>query len=95
MAAKKMTVLEEAEGLVNGDRRGDYGPPEESFDMIGGFWATYLGVEITRDDVAQMMVLLKLARSRSAIARGNRPQRDSIVDASGYLRCIEMMGPLT
>lgn len=94
------TVLEEAEGLVNGARRERYGPPEESLSGIAEYWTAYLRGKMTAaareglvvsqfsvdaHDVCMLMTLLKIARSHKGY------HRDSNVDGAGYLRLDEMI----
>jgi hypothetical protein len=84
-ANKAKEILETAikAVLVRGDQHGD---TEASFTMISEFWATYTRhimvirghISIDASDVAQMMVLLKIARS--AYGTGE----DNYVDAAGY-----------
>jgi hypothetical protein len=80
------TILEEAEALVNGERQKQYGPPNESFTRIAKLWSSVLDCQVTPEQVAICMVLLKVSR------QVNNPKRDNLVDAAGYLRAIEMLG---
>jgi hypothetical protein len=82
--AHRSTVLEEAEFLVAGTRRVEYGHPHESFGKIAQCWSAYLGIPVARRDVANLMVLLKICRDSDV------PKRDNHVDAAGYLRCAEL-----
>lgn len=79
------TILEEAERIVGGDRRKDYGDVRESFLRIADMWSAYLGYQITVSDVAHMMILLKVSRNRHAL------KRDNLTDVCGYSRCLEML----
>jgi len=45
-------------------------------------WEGYLGVDINAVDVAAMMTLLKIARSKS-----NPKHLDNWVDSCGYMAC--------
>jgi len=79
-----MNILDEANSIIYGDREKTYGNPAKNLNNIANFWSVYLDVEISAQDVAQMMVLLKLARLI------NTPNhRDSLVDAVGYLALVE------
>ena len=80
-----MSIMEEAELLVNGERRSDYGPARQSFDNIAAMWSVILGQPVTAKEVALCMVALKLVRELG------RAKRDNLVDACGYLRLIEIM----
>ena len=79
------TVLEEAKRCICQDRQNQYGAPEDSFLTIAAFWETYLSakyertIELTCDDVALMMVLLKIARTMS-----HTLHVDNYVDMAGY-----------
>lgn len=79
------TILEEAERIVGGDRRKEYGDVGESFLHISDLWSAYLGHQVTISDVAHMMMLLKISRNRIIL------KRDNLVDACGYARCLEML----
>ena len=80
---------ETAGKLVQGDRRETHGDFKENFEAIASLWDAYLmsrkysfdnpGNMLTRKDVAQMMVLLKIARTMNG-----RLNPDDYVDAIGY-----------
>lgn len=78
------TVLQEAQELVFGDRQQNYGDPRDNLRLIAKLWSTYLKVELGGDDVATMMLLLKVAR----FASGDRRNRDTIVDMAGYIEVL-------
>ncbi len=79
-----MSILEEAKEIIYGDREKTYGHPSVNLDNIAKFWSIYLKKDVNAQDVATMMVLLKLARMM------NQPDhRDSLVDSVGYLALIE------
>lgn len=85
---KRSEILKTADGLINGERQDHYGPPEDSFKLIGNLWTVYLEHEvvITPVDAANMMALMKIARL------ANGPHLDSYVDACGYLALAGEMG---
>ena len=80
---------ETAGSLVQGDRRETHGDFAENFESIAGLWCAYLTarkyayddpfITITAQDVAQMMVLLKIARTMNG-----KLNPDDYVDAIGY-----------
>lgn len=74
--------LESALKIVNGQREQEYGKPEDNFGFIANLWTAYLGNEVTSLDVTNMMVLFKIARTKTG--RGND---DSFVDIAGYAAC--------
>lgn len=82
-------ILFDADKTISKDRPGVHGSAENSFQMIGDMWTVYLKhtilsrtavMPITAADVAQMMVLLKIARS----VYGDPMNADNYVDAAGY-----------
>ena len=77
------SVLQEAERIINGERRESYGGALESFDRIAKLWEPLLGVSVSAETVALCMIQLKVARYL------NGQQRDSIVDIAGYAGCLE------
>lgn len=85
---KRGELLDKAKAVTNGDREEHYGSPEDNFATIADLWETYLGrckdvnIAITPDDVAAMMILLKVAR----LAWDNTHE-DSWVDIAGYAAC--------
>jgi len=79
-----MNILDEAKEIIYGDREKTYGHPSVNLDNIAKFWSVYLKKDVNAQDVATMMVLLKIARLK------NQPDhRDSLVDSVGYLALIE------
>lgn len=87
------TVLAEAERIVGGDRNDCYGHPRVDFKCIAAMWSAYIHKlfvtgerdSITSRDVANLMILLKVARE------AKRPGRDNLVDIAGYARCAERL----
>lgn len=80
------TLLTEAAQIVAGPRNTTHGDKERSFAVIAEFWNCYLAgrargadQRIREVDVAQMMVLMKIARSIQG-----EPIRDHFVDQAGY-----------
>ena len=77
------SLLDEAYNLVTGDRQQSYDHPARNFDRIARLWSVALDKEITAEDVATCMILVKIARQLHA------PKRDNLVDAVGYLLTLE------
>jgi hypothetical protein len=75
-------VLEDAARVIHGPRRQAYGPVEESFDGIATVLNVVLrkklAVELDGQDVALMMMSLKLCRE------ANEHSWDNLVDLAGY-----------
>lgn len=78
----RQEILEAATKCVCGEREQDYGSPEDNFNRIATYWSSHLGMEITAEDVAVMMALLKIARIGTGTATD-----DSWVDLAGYAAC--------
>lgn len=66
-----VTVANDAIRLVSEDRNEQYGSPEENLGRIAEMWSGYLGHAVTAMDVALMMVLVKISRSKAGYARDN------------------------
>jgi hypothetical protein len=92
---KAETVLEEAARLTSGDRQRDYDHPFRNHQRIARLWNAYLDCRkepkgrIMPEDVATMMILLKIARNVFT------PKRDNLVDVCGYARCLEQIADYT
>jgi hypothetical protein len=84
-----MNNADKAAALILGDRNDSYGTPESDFSGIALIWSGILSAKlrtnITPDEVALMMVGLKLRRE------AHKPKDDNLVDAHGYLLCLEWM----
>jgi hypothetical protein len=86
----RVEALREAARIISGDRDVQYGGPEENFERIAKIWGVILSVDITREDVAMMMVGLKVARYASK--SGFQP--DTWIDVAGYAGCGFEVGQL-
>jgi hypothetical protein len=80
-------ILEEASKVTSGDKRRDYDSATKNHERIAKLWNTYLDIRkeptgpITAENVAWMMVMLKIARNE------HTAKPDNYVDAAGYIRC--------
>lgn len=88
----RTSVLMEANKIVNGARNKAYGDAEDNFRNIAGLWEAYFtnkgsDVVVTPIDVANMMVLMKIAR-----LQWTPSHRDSWVDIAGYAACGAEIG---
>lgn len=81
---KRVQLTQEAARLIVGQRQEDYGPPEVNFQRIADYWSIRLreklkdGFILTPREVAEMLLLLKVARATQS------PTEDSYVDGIGY-----------
>jgi nucleoside 2-deoxyribosyltransferase len=73
------TTLEEALEIAGGGSRQQmYGHPIHNMHRTAQIWSGILGIDVTEEEVALCMIGVKLARESF------RPQRDNLVDISGY-----------
>lgn len=72
-------ILKEANTIITGDRQRQYGSAYDSFQKIANLWSEYLEQIITVQDVGNMMILLKIARSL-----GPEEKDDNYIDICGY-----------
>lgn len=73
-------VLEIADKRLTEEKSETSGPHEATFLMIANLWSYYLNVPVTPRDVAVMMIMLKVARTKCAPF----PSDDNFVDMAGY-----------
>ena len=72
-------LLSIADNLVAGDRAEEYGDKKVMHGNIARLWSAYLETEITAHDVALMMTLLKLARTKAG-----KTSDDTYIDMAAY-----------
>ena len=72
-------ILEKANKLVSKDREKDYGDKVKNHENIARLWSAYKDIEITAHDVAVMMTLLKIARTKLGAV-----SEDTYIDMSAY-----------
>lgn len=76
-----------AKEIITVDRNNQYGEPEDSFQTIAELWTAFFGLKFTNEDVAIMMILMKVARMK------HQMKADSIIDVIGYAAlCGELSG---
>ena len=81
-------LLKEAIRITTSDRNAAYGNPEDNFANIAAYWSSYLtqstkvDIVISPQDVAHMMILMKVARLAT-----NPTHYDSLLDIAGYAAC--------
>ena len=76
---KTEEILQVSADLVSGDRAKTYGDKKKLHDEIARYWSTYLGVNITAENVAICMLLLKVARTKTGSSH-----MDNFIDMVGY-----------
>ena len=76
---KTSEILSEAKNLVNGDRHKDYGDKTENHKNISKLWSAYLDTKVEAHDVAIMMALLKMARTKLGAV-----SKDTYIDMAAY-----------
>lgn len=75
-------VLEQAIGITHNDRNKTNGDPGPHLLQLSRLWSAYLGTDIGPQDVAALMILLKVSRlSRSP------DELDHWIDIAGYAAC--------
>ena len=81
-----MTILEEAQKAVYGDRQAEYGTVTDNFGTIAQLWSAILKTKVTPEQVGLCMIQVKVAREMY------KPKRDNLVDIAGYAATLEKMG---
>lgn len=71
-------MLDKVKNMLE-EKAGVYGKGDACFELIAKYWTVYKGVRITSVDVAQMMVLFKMARGQVGIH-----QEDNYIDQICY-----------
>lgn len=89
-AESRRRILNDAIQAVCSDRCQMYGEPEDNFGVIAELWNAYIhaktghDVDLTPQEVGDMMILFKVGRSATARV----PHRDTYVDIAGYAGCV-------
>ena len=82
----KEEILKKAKELVAGDRNETHGDAFQNHAEIAEFWNIFLDkklkpmANITAEDVALMMVLMKISRN----TQGKKNNLDNFIDMCGY-----------
>lgn len=83
-------ILLEAHRLVNQDRQANYGHPADDYRCVTEIFDALTGIKLNPRDALLFMVSVKLARLRTNFD-GGQLHYDSLLDAIGYLTCINMV----
>lgn len=90
----QQNILNEAHDIIYGDREQMYGDPGRNLRAIADYWTVHLRhkygapMELTTDDVCQMMISVKQARLLH-----NPGHHDSQVDTAGYQALMSRVQP--
>ena len=82
----KEGILKKAKELITGDRNDTHGDAYRNHAEIAEFWNIFLDkklqpmANITAEDVALMMVLMKISRN----SQGKKSNIDNFIDMCGY-----------
>ncbi len=87
-ASRRITTFDLAAETITHERESSYGPPLASFNRIAKLWSALLGIEIDAQQVAHMMILLKVSRLQTS-----PHDLDTLIDIVGYTRCAVLCGP--
>ena len=82
-------ILLEAHRLVNGPRQKDYGHPADDYQKVSDIFYSITGIDLSVPEAILFMVSVKLARLRTNL-ENDTIHHDSLVDALGYLTCLNM-----
>ena len=87
---KGAEILTEAHELVTGPRQQAYDHPFNDYGKVARIFHAMTGVNLSIKQAVLFMVAVKLSRLTTNIDQG-RWHRDTIVDAAGYLGCLNMV----
>lgn len=74
---------------INRSRMETYGSPVPVFRLTADLWSAFLGVPVTDADVAELMVLHKIAREKNAGYLLD--YADNNEDVCGYTNCLHII----
>ena len=77
-AKQSQQFLQEAHGIVYGDRHEEYGDAADNFIDIAKMWTDWMSFHFNKEDVAMMMIMVKIARCHQNWTE------DSLKDIVGY-----------
>ena len=86
MSMTKEEILKKAKDLISGDRNDTHGDAYRNHAEIAEFWNIFLDkklkpmASLTAEDVALMMVLMKISRNN----QGKKNNLDNFIDMFGY-----------
>ena len=77
---KSLDILKQASSYVGDSREKEYGNKLKNHDIIAKLLAAYKDIEFTARDVAVMMALLKIARTKQG-----KVSEDTFIDGAAYM----------
>lgn len=87
---KNLSIFQEAENLINGDRRKDYGPAKESLEAAAHAFTGVLYHKL-KSPISAKEVALCMAAYKCVRESGGSGKRDNLVDICGYAGLAEMI----
>jgi Domain of unknown function (DUF6378) len=75
-----LNILEDAATMIGSTKEIEYGPPGPHFRRVAIGWSLIVGATVTAEQVARMMVWLKIDRAGGS----SDPSYDTFVDMAGY-----------
>lgn len=82
-------ILLEAHRLITGPRQHAYSHPADDYARTADIFHALTGIRLTVEQAILFMVAVKFSRLRHNLDHG-RWHHDSLVDAIGYLGCLNM-----
>lgn len=86
MTSAREALLEEARGLITGDRNNAYGEPTQDFDRTAGV-LTALGFRLIDSPIRSHHVAIIIAAVKMSRLMWSPAKRDSWADLAGYAAC--------
>jgi len=86
------SILMQAENLVNGARRQDYGHPYHDYEAVGRIWGAILTrwLDCPVEDVPPRIACLMMQGVKIS-REAHEPKRDNRVDGAGYWGCVDLI----
>ena len=75
-------ICARAAAVVQGERQATHGDKVQCLQNVADLWSAYLGATVDAHDAALMLLLLKLARSKTGTFN-----IDDYLDMAGYAGC--------
>lgn len=94
-----LKLFQEANTIINGSRRKDYGPVNLSLQSVAKIWTAYLQnlapeIELDEMNIIEMNILMKISRAMTGGEKVKKRKRDTYRDICGYAGLGEMIDGL-